>query len=251
MAEDHDIIVSYLLGRVRGRRRAEIQKRLFEEEGFFEQTAAVEADLIDAYARGELTPEERRDMERTLLSAPAVQQRIEFARALAHLPASAPKVRARGGYRPAAWGIAAALLIALAGAWMAVRRPAAESARLAAPASTSAAPALFSVLLSPGTVRGSAAIPEIRIPAGANTVELQLDLEGDAHPWYSVTLRTTGGAEVAEQSPVTPRRMPDGLVAAVRIPANLLKSGSYELALEGVAANGQREMAGFYYFRVR
>jgi hypothetical protein len=77
-------------------------------------------------------------------------------------------------------------------------------------------------------------------------VQLQLDLEGDHHPVYAATLKTTAGTQAWEQAGINAQS--DGSILC-RVPATVFKSGSYELAL--TAASGTSpEVVAYYYFQV-
>src|SRR5262249_11833485 len=53
------------------------------DDDFFRRLQTVENDLIDAYARGEMSPGEREQFERRFLTTPKRRERADFAEALA------------------------------------------------------------------------------------------------------------------------------------------------------------------------
>ena len=81
---DEELIIRYLLGELSPEERAQIQERFFTDDEFFKQMLAVENELIDSYARGELPKDERERCER-LLGSPIWRQRVGFAKALANV----------------------------------------------------------------------------------------------------------------------------------------------------------------------
>ena len=109
------------------------------------------------------------------------------------------------------------------------------------------APVVFSALLTPGTTRGGGAIKRLAIPSGTDLVQLQLDLEGDHHPVYAATLKTTSGTQVWEQAGLNAQS--DGSILC-RVPDTVFKSGSYELALTATASGRSPEVVAYYYFQV-
>jgi hypothetical protein len=63
--------------------REQIEAEYFGDEEAFEQMLTAEDDLIDAYAHGELSAEERKRFEKHFLSSSRGQDRARFARAFA------------------------------------------------------------------------------------------------------------------------------------------------------------------------
>lgn len=72
--------VRYLLGLSSPAEREHIELEYFEDEDAFQEMLTAEDDLIDAYARGELSTEERRRFESSSLAG---RDRVRFARAFA------------------------------------------------------------------------------------------------------------------------------------------------------------------------
>lgn len=72
-------LIRYLLGEVSERERAQLEEVYFADDETFEQVLIAEEDLIDAYARGELSAEERTRFEKLLLASPRGRERVQFA----------------------------------------------------------------------------------------------------------------------------------------------------------------------------
>lgn len=149
----------YLLEDLSEDEKNRMEDAFFADDSKFEAVELAEDDLIDAYVRNELSPEEQRQFKAKLLSSPRILERVNFAKALAEKadsflsseaqrsielapsftpPADKPQTRWWGGFlaqRPA-WGLAmaaCALLILVAGfvllfGWLRLRN---ESERLA------------------------------------------------------------------------------------------------------------------------
>ena len=75
--------IRYLLGLSSPAEREHIESEFFEDEDAFQEMLAVEDDLIDTYARNELTSEDRRRFERSFVSSLGGKNRVQFARAFA------------------------------------------------------------------------------------------------------------------------------------------------------------------------
>lgn len=137
--------VRYLLGLSFPAEREQIESEYFEDDAVFQEMLAVEDDLIDAYARGELENEERRRFEKCFASSFRANDRVQFARAFADVAATTQAVetgtwryifQASAPLRIAA--IAAVIVLVTVPAWFVIDRPStnedrklrAESAKL-------------------------------------------------------------------------------------------------------------------------
>jgi hypothetical protein len=84
-------IRSYLLGQLADEDQHRIEERLFTEDTFLPQVELAEDELIEAYARGGLSSDERKRFERHFLTTPERQRRLQLARSLrAEFAAAAP-----------------------------------------------------------------------------------------------------------------------------------------------------------------
>lgn len=239
--DDDDSIARYLFGLSSAEERSAIVERLFQDQDYFDRIRAVECELLDRYSRGEMTASERELMEGSLLASDEGRRMLDFARGLTAVQKRHAKRRAPYLLIAAAVVVATAigLLITLRQEHNAVETRAATQAQ-------PSAPVLFSVLLTPGATRGGGEIKRLPIPPGTDLVQLQLDLEGDRHPDYAATLKTTSGTQVWEQAGLTPQ--PDGSILC-RVPTGVFKSGSYELALTATSGRSL-EVVAYYYFQV-
>jgi hypothetical protein len=100
--------VEYLLGNLTEEEQVEVEDRAFADEDYLKTLEATEADLIDAYVRGELSQSDRRGFEVRFLTSPERRRKVEFARALATItPESTPQESRTAGRRffmSAFWG---------------------------------------------------------------------------------------------------------------------------------------------------
>src|ERR1700730_2575970 len=72
----------YLLGGLEEPERVRLQQRLFEDDSYFALLLDVENDLMDAYAAGQLSADDRKRFEACLQGTSAQQDKLAFARAL-------------------------------------------------------------------------------------------------------------------------------------------------------------------------
>lgn len=124
---DDELLRRFLLGELKEDDAERVEARLLEEDELFDLCEAVEADLLQAVARGELAPAERDRVLKRLASSPQGRSRLALARGLTafadgkrspeSLPAPLPYRRpAAFTMRPAVrWAIAAGLAAILLG----------------------------------------------------------------------------------------------------------------------------------------
>jgi hypothetical protein len=85
--------VRYLLGLSSPAEREHIELEYFEDEDAFQEMLTAEDDLIDAYARGELSDEERGRFEESLVTLLRGRERVQFARAFAGAVSATPPIQ--------------------------------------------------------------------------------------------------------------------------------------------------------------
>src|SRR5436309_16124107 len=88
------MITAYLLGELSDAEQEEMEVRYFTDDALFEQLLAIEDDLIDRYARGQITASERQRFERHFMKSPARRKLVRFADVLLrHIGSLAAVVR--------------------------------------------------------------------------------------------------------------------------------------------------------------
>jgi hypothetical protein len=135
--------VKYLLGNLTEEEQVQVEDRAFADRDYLSALEATEADLIDAYVRGELSEPEHRSFELRFLTSPVRRRKVEFARALATVTSESrtPESRDVGqpfltrlfwGWNPMALAAGMAVLICIAGSAWLVSENAAIRGRMAA-----------------------------------------------------------------------------------------------------------------------
>jgi len=76
-------LTRYLLGAVSPAERENIEAEYLVDEDVFEQMLIAEDELVDAYARGELSDQERGQFEKNFLTSERGRDRVHFSQALA------------------------------------------------------------------------------------------------------------------------------------------------------------------------
>src|SRR5689334_2659563 len=130
------LIARYLLGDLPEEQQVAIEDRAFADKDYLALVTAVENDLIDEYARNELSATERRQFETRFLASAERRKRVEFAQALARVSVAAPELTVIS--EPAKWSwreslyafvsglnpaakfaiVAVMLLLLVGGAWL-------------------------------------------------------------------------------------------------------------------------------------
>ena len=136
--------VKYLLGNLTEEEQVDVEDRAFADADYLSALEATEADLIDAYVRGELSQSDRRSFEFRFLTSAERRRKVEFARALATITSESKTQESRASRLPffarGFWrwnsvvqlaAAAAALICIAGGAWL-VSENAATRARVAA-----------------------------------------------------------------------------------------------------------------------
>jgi anti-sigma factor RsiW len=91
---DPKLITAYLLGELSEFEQDQLEARYFVDDALFERLLEIEDDLIDRYARGDISDRERLRLERHFLKSPARRTRVRFAEAmLRHVTMLAADVR--------------------------------------------------------------------------------------------------------------------------------------------------------------
>lgn len=91
--------VKYLLGTLTEEEQVQVEDRAFADGDYMSALETAEADLIDAYVRGELSQSDRRSFELRFLASPERRRKVEFARALSTIAAESRTRESRAAER--------------------------------------------------------------------------------------------------------------------------------------------------------
>ena len=285
---DELLLVRYLLGRLTEEEQARVEDRAFADRDYLGTLNAVEADLIDAYVRGELPQADRRAFEWQFLTSPQRRRKIEFAQALSRVTAEVAKPATTWralldpirSWNPAlrfAGALGAAICVA-GGSWLVVENASMRSRvsmleaqrrdlemrsqrlqrDLAAQVQSRPAsegprtPIVASLVLMPGLSRAPSRTEQLVLDRGVQVAHIEIQLEPrDEYPRFRADLRTRSGKEVLVLGSLVPRRTGDGYTVSMDIPASVLATEEYELGLKGLGDGQDAQDVGYYYFRVQ
>jgi hypothetical protein len=229
---------AYLLHKLSEDEREALEDRWVEDSALYEQLRNAEVDLLDAYARGTLSPADRERVSKYLLDSPLQRRKLLFARALRNtFPAQARPTT------PWLMVASAAVIVLLAGsvAWLAWQNAAMRreiaGAHAPRPSSASVIGSLYVAEVRMDTTRGTAAsITQVRLPAGSQMLRLDLEIA----PGYEAQVLTASiaraGRAVWSEEPIRAERREFGFVAPVWVPAAALAPGEYEIKLSSGGA---------------
>jgi len=114
-APDAQLLVRYLLGTLPDDETERLDELSVVDDEVAADLRVAEHDLVDRYARGALSAEERRQFERHFLALPNARAKVAFARNLAgHERAAAVRPSAGRSRAFALWGLATAAVLCLA-----------------------------------------------------------------------------------------------------------------------------------------
>lgn len=269
------LLREFLLGKLADEDRERIEDLFLTDSSIRERVLAVEQDLIDDYLEDSLSQEEN---ERFLSRyAQTAEQRRKLRISGAIKDWAMTEARAPHSATPAVsiwsrfWGwlrvkprfvvpIAVTILIAvvLAIVWLnsrveqrkhlAIEQ---ELARLNSPTSLREIPPdMISFDLRPVSTRSVEPQTELKIPAGSRFIDLQL-------PWIQKECYSMYHAEVRRLSDRKSFQVPNlqaqnngGHRIRLRLPAEMLPSGSYQINLTGVAGDASASSSEEYSFIV-
>jgi hypothetical protein len=285
---DDRLLTRYLLGTLGDDETERLDELSIADDEFATRLKAVENDLVDAYAKGELSGETLERFSSFYLASENRRERVRFAetfqvwmdRAGSASPKTAPAAR-RSGFA-LGWGFAAAAcLLLLTGAYLLnddlrlrnqVMR--AEATRVALQqreealsrqleeqlratdtklradreSGRSEPPRTFALVLVPQT-RGGSPLPVIAILPGVDRVDFQLQLESDDFPAYQVALKDPATTRILWSSGRLRAASGGAIkVVSVSLPARLLKPQNYDIELTGIPAGGFPQFMGSYAF---
>lgn len=250
---DHEILRRFLLGDLDAGQEDEIEQRLLKEEDLFDLAEAVEADLLDAAARGALSSAERGRVLRRLAASPEGRARLALARGLTSLshekvPAEvlAFRLLARPWVRAAA--VAASLLVVPAGLWLGVQTLKPGGAMTCIDCASSA-PVVLQLALTGVRSANDGPSPLI-IPPRARSVEIRLTLgPDDPSTSFAAVLRNTESGKDIQREQLAAKKVDGGRALVLSVPAEKLEPGTYEVEVRMTTSEGD-ELFGKPTFEV-
>jgi hypothetical protein len=278
---DDSVLKRYLVGSLPDAEAERLDELSVTDDEVAARLSAVEHDLVDEYVSGELSGDTLDRFRSHYLTSPTRREKVAFAEAWRTY-----QNRAAGMPRRAFphWGLAAAAVLFLAAAGFLLvedlrlrsqvsearaaraaleeraqqlQRQLDEQRSAAAPTPNEQPPAtpspqrtrtVMSFVLLP-TTRGASEVPTMTIPAGTDTIVLQLELEADAFPRYRAVVRDPSTDRIVHRE--ADLRAAGGTKSLpVTLSVAIMKPQTYTVEVTGVPARGAAEPVGSYTFRV-
>jgi hypothetical protein len=283
---EEERVRGYLLGELAEDEGDRLERLLLADDDLFDLAEAIEADLLEAFDRGELPAAQRERVALRLASTAAGRRKRALARALADLgeDRSATVLPFRRRLVDPAHtegriaALAASVLLLVGGAWLASRTvhpgdgtrlagraPAIESPslHLAVPSPTARpaaspepseriarAPRVLASVVALMTTRGDAEVSTLQLH-GYDAVELRLPLEEGMEEYRSFRVALVSeGREVLARS-LRPRMIRGVPTLVLSLSGQDLPSGRSTLSVSGVGASGKAEPLSFPELDVR
>jgi len=259
-------LARYLLGDLPPGEVEQLDERGVVDAVFAERLRSAEHDLADAYARGELSADDRRRWERTFGASAAGRDQLRLAQALAARERRAAPLRGEFGRKPKRrtpgmplLGLAAAAVLALAVAigysvhWngdgtssVATSVPPQNPPAAAANAPSAPRQRTMIAIMLPAPTRSAAQPPTLVVTTGTDDVRAELRLAPDDFTAYTVDLRDLSSQRIAWSSQeLAPAERAGERVLLCTVPADVLHAGRFAFELRGVAPR-RSEVLGSY-----
>lgn len=254
MNDEH--IRAYLLGELPGEESERFEEECFAGGDWPEEVRAAEHDLVDAYLRNELTPEQRQHFEQNYLTTEKRLKRVATAAALlGHVEtlrkeknSEQEQGRTRwvnsfiAPWHRQSWAVRAGLAVGVVAVvvvavWL-VR------SRTSSPRSF----ATLSLTVADGNRAEGGQSGRVKLPPGADGLRIYLRLPDAAAgaTRYRIELENEEGEKNAVDAVGR-----DAETVTVEIPAAQLGRGQYALRLFAVGPGGaEQRVSGLYYFRI-
>jgi len=230
--EFEELAESFLLNRLSEVEREAVERRLFEDDRFFESVNAFEKRLLAGYLAGCLEPEDMAAVRARYGSTDPLMGKLEaVARETGESAACTPQGWQRNRVWIAVALCAASIFIGMV-LWPQIRRNETRprEARSAVRAPDREERVIAAIALTRAETRSTHETPEVSVPAGPGMVEVLVPM----NPRFpasrlNAVLAVPEGQEVWRASLPIPL---NGFDAVIRVPADLLKSGDYLLILD-------------------
>jgi anti-sigma factor RsiW len=271
-------MIAYLLGELSEADSLRLEQSCMDNEDFFEELLAVEAELTDAYVQGQLVGGTREAFEKRLLNSPDGGKAIALSKLITRRDTSrspAPTIHRKEASRwSLAWlsapgqllrfplAAAAILIIGISLGVLFRKQQTSEShvptAQLAQPAAPNTTPApslqrpvvIATFVISAGGERETGNVNEIRVPTAEDHLRLQVDLGNGDYKGYRAALKMIDGKEAINLNDVQSSRSASGVTVFIQLATSELPPGDSMLTITGFGRQrGTDEVVGRYFVR--
>ena len=229
-------MTAYLLGQLPEPERQEIAELLFTDERYYEELLAVEDDLIESYARGELPRDAKKLVQERLLAGPQGMARLQATTALLSRTARRPPIHL-------AQLAAAAIILLAAAMWIFFTGRAATHPSSRVSAGQVNSPIVTTVLLPLHTFRGGATVPVIQLAPNTSVVRFDAPVQAaDLGGPYEIDLVSPSG--VVRKLPATLQAKAQPACVGANITRAEIAPGVYQFSVFNHATGDKRLISG-------
>ena len=277
----------YLLGYSEPNAAESIEERLISDEGYLQEFSIITDELIEDYLDGALSEDEAARFESHFLTTARRSRKVEIARALAEKAnleesevqaetETANRFVAKANVTPSSkpasrqkyWLLAAAVAAILFFGFLARqvwwrnsptpyqannqanKQFQDELVRLNDPALPLPAGASVNLSITPVTLREVGEDRRVNIKSDTQTVLVRLILVDAHYGSYQASLQTADAVNLGAIQQLKPTVEEGGRFVIVRLPAQMLSPGSYQIKLAAETSPGVFEDVGTYSFQV-
>ncbi len=238
----NDLYRKYLLGGLQESERTQLEELLIQDPEVFDLIEAHEADLIDEWVRGELSPEDQRTLKARSRSSPRLLERYQAAMALNQWMENPPKKSRAEPPRYRAWFLAAGLVGVVVLSQV-------TSSTFQLREQPSEVPA--HVLLWGESLRGGGQPESVVIAPGQANLEVRVDLAQSSSPAsYQLFLRGPDGGAIWKSNALEPGQFPWGSGLRAPIPITVLVEGAHQVEVRE-KRGGRESPVAFYELEIR
>lgn len=236
----NDWLARYILGELNNGGREAVETLYFQDEDIHRQLLAVEEELFDSYASGELSENRRRQFEQIFRQFPDFESRLAFAQALRAVVKAAPEQKRQYLSRPIirlAAAAAAVLLFVVLGSFLVHRGNSNDSQATLPMVTFEISPSIRGANQSGAKRAGNV----IHLPNYPAIVRLRIPFNQPHTSSYLVVIETPDGEEKLSLPAQSSAENPNIVTTDLR--PTSLEPGDYILSL--VLENSLEPVAGF------
>lgn len=269
------VLRQFFLGNVDNEERERVEILFMTQSDIRQRVLLAERDLIEDYFDDLLTPPDKTRFVQRYADTPHQQRKLRIAKLVQDWawsnsrPAKTDVVPIPKWHRFAAWmrfqravlipiTVTAVIAILIAGVWLnnankrkrhwAIEE---ELVRLNSPSAVLEAPSqTISTTIAPVNVRSAASEHELKLSSSIRVVEVRLLwIQKENYTRYVATVRRIDAAEAFTVRNLQPQKQ-RGLAISVRLPAQMLAPGIYQIKISGIAADDTLSPGDEYRFAV-
>jgi hypothetical protein len=244
------VATQYLLGRLTDADAEQVQERLLLDDDFYNEVRLAEDDLLDDWARDQLSSADRADLEERMLASSLIRERANIAAAFVRgsRMATAHPQRSDSPSRAMLLALAACLVLGFSTLWLGARNESLQKQLTSRDhGSPGSPPNVVTLAFRSETVRGASTIPSLTVAPSAEFVRLDLHIDpAEPSSQFAAVLKDRQGALIWRRDALSSVGADARRHVILWLPAAVLTPGRYEVELLAGA-----DPVAFYEFDLR